>query len=319
IITLVATAGTACILVLVVMFFTSSTGRILLGNLALPGEYDDEQAFLRDEEEALEEMDDISRSNYLQARSFQEANPPDSVQTDISLSQHMAIQEKGVSAWQFEPDFENGATCMVEAHTEVIFSDADCSVQTNLPIPRQNEIYYWEAKLYEKPSTSVVSIGLATKPYPPFRLPGYHRYSVAYDSLGNKRLNQPFKPTRKYGPPLVEGDVVGVGYSPRSNTVFFTKNGQKLDEAAHNMRQNLFPTIGANGPCVVHVNFGHAGFVYIAANVNKWGLAPAHGNLAPPPPYGVEHGSILLERGSEASSQQYRSLPGPSARPRLSS
>ena len=37
---------------------------------------------------------------------FVQANPPESLQTDISLSQFLAIQEKGVSAWEFEPELE---------------------------------------------------------------------------------------------------------------------------------------------------------------------------------------------------------------------
>jgi len=41
------------------------------------------------------------------------------------------------------------------------------------------------------------------------------------------------------------------------------------------------------------------GFVFIEANVKKWGLAPMTGSLAPPPPYGSEQGSILLEGGRE--------------------
>lgn len=60
---------------------------------------------------------------------------------------------------------------------------------------------------------------------------------------------------------------------------------------------NFFPAVGANGPCSVHVNFGQAGFVFIEANVKKWGLAPMTGSLAPPPPYGSEQGDILLEAG----------------------
>ena len=41
------------------------------------------------------------------------------------------------------------------------------------------------------------------------------------------------------------------------------------------------------------------GFVFIEANVKKWGLAPQTGSLAPPPPYGSEQGSILLDSGRE--------------------
>jgi hypothetical protein len=128
---------------------------------------------------------------------------------------------------------------------------------------------------------------------------GWHRFSVAYTSSGHRRYNQPFTPTN-YGPQYVQGDVIGVGYRPRTGTVFFTRNGKKLDEVAHGLKsQNLFPTVGANGPCTVHANFGQMGFVYIEANVKKWGLAPMTGSLAPPPPYGSEQGSILLEGGRD--------------------
>jgi hypothetical protein len=102
---------------------------------------------------------------------FVQANPPETQQTDISLSQFLAIQEKGVSAWEFEPELEI-ANCFVEARTEIEFFDSVCSVQSNLPVPKQNEVYYWEAKIYDKPDTTLISIGMTTKPYPLFRLPG---------------------------------------------------------------------------------------------------------------------------------------------------
>ncbi|RMD42601.1 hypothetical protein DV735_g2550, partial [Chaetothyriales sp. CBS 134920] len=274
------------VLVLAVFFFLRFTqrGRILLDRFGRPGEFDDEQAFAREEAEALESMDDLQRVEYLRAKAFVQANPPETVQTDISLSQFLAIQEKGVSAWEFEPELEI-ANCFVEGRTEIEFFDSECSVQSNLPVPKQNEVYYWEAKIYDKPETSLISIGMTTKPYPLFRLPGYHKTSVAYISTGHRRFNQPFTPT-PYGPSYVQGDVIGVGYRPRTGTIFFTRNGKKLDEFAHNLKsQNFFPTVGANGPCTVHVNFGQLGFVFIEANVKKWGLAPMTGSLAPPPPY----------------------------------
>ena len=94
--------------------------------------------------------------------------------------------------------------------------------------------------------------------------------------------------------------MIGVGYRPRTGSIFFTRNGKKLDDVAHGLKaQNFFPTVGANGPCQVHVNFGQMGFVFIEANVKKWGLAPMTGSLAPPPPYGSEQGSILLEGGRD--------------------
>jgi len=110
---------------------------------------------------------------------FVTANPPESVQTDISLSQFLAIQEKGVQAWEFEPELEI-ANCFVEGRTEIEFFDAECSVQSNLPVPKQNEVYYWEAKIYDKPDNTLVSIGMATKPYPLFRLPGTSQFLILF-------------------------------------------------------------------------------------------------------------------------------------------
>lgn len=151
--------------------------------------------------------------------------------------------------------------------------------------------------MFDLPETTTVAVGLATKPYPPFRLPGLCRYSVAYHSNGDKSHNYPFT-AAPFGPSLKEGDVLGVGYRPRTGTVFFTRNGRKTEDAFIGLsRWNLFPTIGADGPCSVHVNLGQAGFVFIEANVKKWGLAPSVGTLAPPPAYGSERGSILLDVG----------------------
>lgn len=57
-------------LILYVIYFLiyTSRGRILLDRFGRPGEFDDEQAFLREEAEALERMDDISRQEYLRAK-----------------------------------------------------------------------------------------------------------------------------------------------------------------------------------------------------------------------------------------------------------
>jgi len=113
--------------------------------------------------------------------------------------------------------------------------------------------------------------------------------------------------------------VIGCGYRPQTGTIFFTRNGKRLEDAyigfggiprtaspldvhmiSPSSIANLFPTVGATGPCVLHVNLGQSGFVFVEANVKKWGLAPASGSLVPPPAYGREQGSILLESGIQS-------------------
>ncbi|KAG0141190.1 hypothetical protein CROQUDRAFT_304512 [Cronartium quercuum f. sp. fusiforme G11] len=274
---------------------------------------------LRDalEQRWLEQCSEPVRLGYLRAKMFQTQYRPNSLPTDITLSQFLSIQEKGVSAWSFEPDYAANPSLPVLVHsrTELTFladgvgmSPAEgggVCVQSNLPLPKLNEVYYFECKIYEKPDGTEVAIGLATKPYPTFRLPGWNRLSIGYfASDGFKSHNYPFTAT-SYGPPLKQGDVLGVGYRPRTGAVFFTRNGKKLEEAFVGLQRfNVFPTIGASGPATVHVNLGQAGFVFIEANVKKWGLAPMAGTLAPPPAYGHQTGSILLASSNRSQSAQ---------------
>lgn len=72
IIGLVSSFGSIILIALVVFTFWASgcagSGRIILDRLGRPGEYDDEQAFLREEEEALENMDEMARAEYLRAK-----------------------------------------------------------------------------------------------------------------------------------------------------------------------------------------------------------------------------------------------------------
>ena len=62
-------AGVA-VLVLAIFFFLKYTnrGRILLDRIGRPGEFDDEQAFAKEEAEALETMDELQKAEYLRAK-----------------------------------------------------------------------------------------------------------------------------------------------------------------------------------------------------------------------------------------------------------
>ena len=64
--------GSAAFVVLIfaVFYFFRYTnpGRIFLDRIGRPGEYDDEQAWAREEAEALEVMDDIQRLEYMRAK-----------------------------------------------------------------------------------------------------------------------------------------------------------------------------------------------------------------------------------------------------------
>lgn len=260
---------------------------------------------LEDENQAYLELNSDEQELFFQSREFLDAHPP--ISGELTLSQNLAIQEKGVGAFEFHKDqMLTNSDLLIVNKTELnFFKPLECSAISNLPIPLKNEVYYFECKMYllEEPGDTLVSVGLLTKPYPWFRLPGRHPHSVVYDSDGFRRHNQPFpfKSPAPY-PELVEGDVVGVGYRVRSGTVFFTRNGKKVKEQrigghVRNFKPGqLFPVVGANNMCLVHVNLGQMGFVFIEANVKKWGYAPLEGTGPAPPAYNKFNRDILLDR-----------------------
>lgn len=62
-------AGVCLIIAAIVYYFRyTQQGRIFLDRLSRPGEYDDEQQFAKEEAEALEDMDDLQRTEYMRAK-----------------------------------------------------------------------------------------------------------------------------------------------------------------------------------------------------------------------------------------------------------
>lgn len=261
-----------------------------------------------EENQAYLELNSEEQELFFQSKEYLQTNPY--IRGELTLSQNLLIQEKGIKAWEFIKDsmLTNNDLLIINKYELNFFKRFECSTQTNLPIPNKNEVYYFENKIYSlpDPENTKISLGIAVKPYPWFRLPGRHQNSLSYDSDGYRRYNQPFKfQFDAPFPQIIQGDVVGIGYRVRLGTIFFTRNGKKISElkiGGHikNFKISdvgqIFPTIGANNLCSVHVNLGQMGFVYIEGNVKKWGFAPLEGSGPAPPAYNKFNADILLER-----------------------
>jgi hypothetical protein len=62
-------AGLCLIIAAIIYYFRyTQQGRIFLDRISRPGEYDDEQQFAKEEAEALEDMDDMQRIEYMRAK-----------------------------------------------------------------------------------------------------------------------------------------------------------------------------------------------------------------------------------------------------------
>lgn len=270
----------------------------------------DDEILREEENQVYLELNSDEQELYFQSKEFLQQHP--STCGDLTEPEKVLIQEKGISAFEFQKDtmLTNNDLIIINKTELNFFKKFECCSMTNLPVPMKNDVYYFEAKIYSllDPENTIISIGIGAKPYPWFRLPGRHQNSVSYDSTGHRRLNQPFKFHTEV-PPLptfIEGDVIGIGYRTRSGTIFLTRNGKKVNETSvgghikhfkpcHGLGQ-IFPVIGANNLCSVHVNLGQAGFVFIEGNVKKWGYAPIEGSGPSPPAYNKFNSDILLER-----------------------
>ncbi|RKP27790.1 concanavalin A-like lectin/glucanase domain-containing protein, partial [Syncephalis pseudoplumigaleata] len=235
--------------------------------------------------EAMSKWSAAEHAAYTAARTFLKENPPRCSTTPLTQEERELIEEQGVAAWKFE-DMQEAAA---RTTTPLL-------LQTNMPIPHDRHICYFEVKLAEKPATTEVGIGIATRPYPDWRMPGFHKVSAGY--LANEGLlhvNNPFE-GRQYGGAFFEGDVVGICINTRVGGVLFTRNGVQQEAASTGMAFDLYPVVAANGPCTLEVNFGQSGFVFLEANIHRWGFAAVVESAAQAPPaYGSERGSILLE------------------------
>lgn len=197
--------------------------------------------------------------------------------------------------------------------TDIAFTtSAMSSAVMNMAIPyknRKNDTVYFETKLYEfDPDTTTIAVGLVTKPYPNFQLPGMSPYSIAIQSNGTVRMNNhPYVNDDDLPvvlPQFIEGDIVGIGYRSINGAIFITHNGKNVLEIIRRFKTELYPCIGSvGGPCKVAVNLGQLGFVFIEANVKKLGFCESknEGTIGAPPSYSTTLVSKdpLLDKGEE--------------------
>lgn len=245
---------------------------------------------------------------YLKAEEFTKTHPPNFHHTrgkSFTPDDEFLIKDRGIAAFEFEQEQDIlSARYLVADKTEIHFHNNDTPYSTatsvlNYSLPVKNRTFsdtvYFEVKVYEYVSGPTnpnghFAIGLVTKPYPThFRLPGYNSFSIAYESTGNLKINKPFPtPLQQHQgeqsvynaqvlPPLEQSDVVGFGYSVLSGTIFITRNGRKMMDIMQGCFVDLYPAIGCfSTNAKFLVNLGQLGFVWVEANVRKYGFVSTH-------------------------------------------
>lgn len=129
------------------------------------------------------------------------------------------------------------------------------TVLSNYPLNQSKEYHTYEFVIDELPAGSIVALGRAAKPYPEFRLPGWHRESVGLHSDdGNKFFDNSYGGA-SYSSPLKQGDTVSVNYVRSTGIIFYSVNGHKLADAYtgkfDQLRIPIYVAVGFEGPSKV--------------------------------------------------------------------
>lgn len=160
---------------------------------------------------------------------------------------------------------------------EFLPSQQDCqSIQTNIPFhslqdktrAKKRGYFYFEMTILFAPdgATSFLSIGLAERPYPSGHHIGWNRNSVGYHSDDGHLFHQSYSGTSKISPGFGIGSIIGVGYEPIGQTVFFTHDGQRLDLRMV-VKGILYPSIAASSNWMISLNMGQSQFYFQEANM----------------------------------------------------
>ena len=132
-------------------------------------------------------------------------------------------------------------------------------------------------------------IGSACLPYPDWRLPGWNRLSTGFhlddfrkffeDSSGGLDYKTPGLPEK-----ISSGDSIGFGYEFVSNSIFFTYNGARLQNAFKGVyvprdKYDVYAAIGVLGGTKFEVNFGTDTFEWQEGNDWAWRVGGCAGNI----------------------------------------
>lgn len=223
------------------------------------GNIDNVETLNKLENQELQKLSNFEISLYERTKEFQRLNPPiitkfGSYTSDNDLK---FLKDRGIQSYFLLPSINDNVdkdgnflpSFFIQDKLDITFTKYNKSSSTilNFPLPyNKRDAVYFEVKIfkYHKKSNSIFSIGLTTVPYPYFRPPGMADFSIAYESTGKLRVNNPFSATTLL-PVLEEGDVVGFGYKYRSGAIFITHNGKKVIDVTQNVHIDLFLSIGA--------------------------------------------------------------------------
>ncbi|XXH01601.1 hypothetical protein Hte_007961, partial [Hypoxylon texense] len=129
--------------------------------------------------------------------------------------------------------------------------------------PSNGSFFYFEVEIKQGSDKPIVGIGMSEEHVCLNQFVGWDNGSWGYHSDdGNVYVANEGK---DYGPRYGTGNVIGCGIDFKSQTIFFTKDGEEKGSAFNDVRGQLYPTVSFQRQATdtsVSVNFGGSPFKY---------------------------------------------------------
>jgi hypothetical protein len=134
-----------------------------------------------------------------------------------------------------------------------------------------------EDQTQEDSRSGCVSVGLSTLSSKlESNMPGWDEHSYGYHGDDGRTFHLGKRSSDDMALPVFgRGDTIGCGIEYRSNggQIFFVKNGSLLKNSFHSigkkvLRKGLYPTVGIDSNCPIHVNFGQVPFKFDLGSVS---------------------------------------------------
>ena len=204
-----------------------------------------------------------------------------SFQRPQTLARHADLRQAAPGTWRCKTKKGQQDAILLSA-LPVYFAAVDSPLKTGM----EKVVYYELRVIGLKDSESGIAIGYSAKPYPPWRLPGWHRASLAVHGDDGRRFVNDSWGGRDFVSAFEVGDVVGLGVRYLGQElggelvktkVFFTRNGREEggwdideerdaenDEGIGGLQGEVdqYPAVGIFGGVEVEVRFRKDEWMY---------------------------------------------------------
>ncbi|KAK6523097.1 hypothetical protein TWF694_005995 [Orbilia ellipsospora] len=170
---------------------------------------------------------------------------------------------------------EGESDCRVELReaddngVQTIFDGSGYSISANHPVNPYLSTFYYEVTILASKNICGVNIGIGFvgDEYPMYNLPGWPHKNInsfalhgddgrIYSTDIDSYFTGSYKPLYHGAAIFGVGDTIGCGYDLVHHTIFWTMNGKYLGVGSENVRDRLYPCIGATDWFTVTTNFG---------------------------------------------------------------